>query len=70
MRENKQNRRWRDTSLTYAALYQQVYGKPIEARRADDEEIAPMRALRTQLWDYDASTEDVELDHVSVDDSL
>ena len=29
-----------------------------------------MRALRTQLWDYDASTEDVELDHVSVDDSL
>jgi hypothetical protein len=70
MRENKQNRRWRDTSLTYAALYQQVYGKPIEARRADEEEIAPMRALRTQLWDYDASTEDVELDHVSVDDSL
>jgi len=47
-----------------------VYGKPIEARRPDEEEIAPMRALRTQLWDYDASTKDVELDHVSVDDSL
>jgi hypothetical protein len=47
-----------------------VYGKPIEARRADEEEIAPMRALRIQLWDYDASTEDVERDHVSVDDGL
>jgi hypothetical protein len=67
MRENKQSRRWRDTQLTYAAVYQQVYGKPIEARRADEEEIAPMRAT---LWGHDALIGDQTLDDVDVEDSL
>jgi hypothetical protein len=70
MRENKQNMRWRDTQLTYAAVYQQVYGKPIDSRRADAEEIAPMRAMRTKLWGHDALTGDQTLDDVDVEDSL
>jgi hypothetical protein len=70
MRENKQNRRWRDTPFTYAAVYQQAYGKPVEVRHADEEEVAPMRPIRTHLWGHAASTGDQKLDHVDVDDSL
>lgn len=46
MRENKQHTLWRETTLTYAAVYERVYNKSIESRRPDEEEIAPMRAMR------------------------
>jgi hypothetical protein len=62
MRENKQHSRWRDTQLTYATAYQQAYGKPIESRRAGEEEIAPMRARPAGLWNNDAFGDDEKLD--------
>jgi hypothetical protein len=66
MRENKQHKRWRDTQLTYAAAYQQAYGKPIELRRAGEEEVAPMAASRAGLWDNDPFGDDESLDDVEV----
>jgi hypothetical protein len=69
MRENKQHRRWRDTQLTYAAAYQQAYGKPIESRRAGEEEIAPMRAGDAGLWDNNPFGDDEGPDDVDGDET-
>ena len=48
MRENKQDARWRDTLLTYAAVYQLVYNMPIEARRSGPEEALPALPARAR----------------------
>ncbi|MGA2188845.1 MAG: hypothetical protein ABSH33_09955 [Steroidobacteraceae bacterium] len=57
LREAKHDRRWRDTQFTYAAVYQHVYGRPLDERRAEEKEIAPMRAKGTKLWGHDADVE-------------
>jgi hypothetical protein len=41
-REGRQQARWRDTNLTYAAAYQQAYCQPLEARH-DDPQGWPLR---------------------------
>lgn len=69
MRENKQHCRWRDTSFTYAALYQQVYGKSLDERRPDEPQMAPLRAMRTPLWGPEPFANDSELESVADDDS-
>jgi hypothetical protein len=69
MRENKQHKPWRDTPLTYAAAYQQAYGKPIELRRPGEEEVAPMAASRAGLWGNDVFGDDESLDGLEAGDN-
>jgi hypothetical protein len=69
IRENKQHARWRDTSMTYAAVYQKAYGRPLESGRSDEPEVAPLRAMRT-LWDPDPFADDSELEDATEDDGL
>jgi hypothetical protein len=47
MRENKQDTLWRDTALTYAAVYRLVYNKPIDAIHWKDsrEDREPLRGV-------------------------
>ncbi len=41
-RENKQNQRWRDTPITYAAAYELAYHKPLDGRAGDEAPAEPM----------------------------
>jgi len=68
MRESKQDTLWRDTALTYAAVYRLVYNKPIDARRPDEEEIAPLSTTRPKPMVRDRLSDGQKADDEDADD--
>jgi hypothetical protein len=71
LRENKQDRCWRETGLTYGMMYRQVYGKPLDARLPElEEKTEPLHAMRAQLWGHRALPGDTDLEHATENDSL
>jgi hypothetical protein len=70
MRENKQDTLWRDTALTYAAIYRHVYNKPIDARQFNEEEITLLRTLRAKSMARDKFSDDQKVDNEDANDGL
>ncbi len=50
LREQKQHERWRDTTLTYAAIYRQIYNRVLDEGAPQEEKRPAPGAWRTRSW--------------------
>jgi len=65
-REGKQQARWRDTNLTYAAAYQQTYSQPLLARHDDPQACPAVAPWSAAAADCHNEYADSVTDEVSV----